>query len=115
MHTGRPLPQEFATRVLADPTRTVVALHGELDVASAPRVRTVVDDVRRHGATRIVIDLRALEFMDSQGPHVLLDLQATSDDGGPSLLVVPGQRAVQRVFELTRTEPVLAWSDRIAS
>jgi anti-sigma B factor antagonist len=87
----------------------VLAVTGELDIATADQVRSAVHDLRRAGATSILIDLRALEFTDSQGPHVMIDLQDESHAGGGRIAVVPGRATVQRVFDLTRTSPRLRW------
>jgi anti-anti-sigma factor len=101
---------EFGTSVVAGTAETVLALSGELDIATTGQVRAAVDDLRRDGTSRILIDLRPLEFMDCQGPRVLLDLRSGSDTDGGTLTLVPGRRAVQRVFDLTDTSRHFLWN-----
>jgi anti-sigma B factor antagonist len=50
---------------------TVVALPGEHDLASAPRVREVLSEAESHGGP-IVVELTPTEFMDSSILGVLL-------------------------------------------
>ena len=76
-------------------------------------MRSAVHDLLRDSTARILIDLRPLEFMDCQGPRVLLDLQDESDDGGTKLTLVPGRRQVQRVFDLTETGRRLVWNGAV--
>ena len=102
-------PREFATEVLADGSDTVLTLAGELDIATAGRVRAAVHDLWHSGIARILVDLRSLDFMDSQGPRVLFDLQDESGTNGNTITLVAGQHTVQRVFELTRTSRYFDW------
>ncbi|MDH2412851.1 STAS domain-containing protein [Nocardioides sp. CER19] len=51
---------------------TVVRLTGELDVSTTGGVRTVLDDLLIDGAPRLVVDLTALDFMDSAGLGLLV-------------------------------------------
>jgi anti-anti-sigma factor len=45
----------------------VVALYGELDLGGVDAVKDEMRRVERTAADRIVVDLSALEFMDSSG------------------------------------------------
>ena len=111
--TGHALPTTpFATYVVADGKHAIVALFGELDIATADDVRSAVHELRSMGATHILIDLRPLEFMDSQGPRVLFDLQDEpgTNGNGSGIALVPGQGHVQRVFDLTRTRACFTWT-----
>lgn len=82
-------------------------------------MRSAVHELRRAGATRILIDLRPLEFMDSQGPRVLADLQDESgtnvNGNGNGIALVPGRDRVQRVFDLTRTSARFTWATPLSS
>jgi anti-sigma B factor antagonist len=83
---------------------TVVTLAGELDIASAPSFERALDallpaDARR----RLVIDLSRLDFMDSTGLRALLLARQRAEANDAELLLRPGPRQVQRVFELSGT------------
>jgi anti-sigma B factor antagonist len=82
---------------------TVLTLSGELDIASAPALERALDDVGASLLHRLVIDLTQVTFMDSTGLRALLLARQRTADGGQELLLCPGPRQVQRVFELSGT------------
>ncbi|NBE54535.1 STAS domain-containing protein [Streptomyces boluensis] len=51
---------------------TVVTLSGEADVYSAPRLREVLRDVIEHGRHRILVEMSAVEMLDSTALGVLV-------------------------------------------
>lgn len=89
---------------------TVVALEGELDVASAPRL---VEEVGRRtdAADRIIVDLSGLSFMDSTGLRALLSASEIAEAAGCSFAIVQGPHQVQRLLRLTRVAERLAIID----
>jgi anti-anti-sigma factor len=77
---------------------------GELDFDTTDELRRAMTSLREAGARRLVLDLRALDFMDSTGLRLVLEWDAESRRDGISFAVVPGSEAVQRVFRVTGTE-----------
>ena len=51
----------------ADDGTVVIALAGELDIASAPELEKAIDRATASGARLVIVDLHGLEFMDSTG------------------------------------------------
>lgn len=98
-------------QVVADGHEARVALDGELDLASAEALEHEVRDLRRAGFDRVVVDLRHVEFLDSTGLRVLLCLREAAKREGHLLVLVPGPRQVQRLFELTATGALFDWRD----
>ncbi len=80
---------------------TLLALHGELDLGSAPVLEAALSELQSVGADRLVIDLGGLSFMDSTGVAVMLRAQQAAQDYGQWLICRPGPRQVQRLLELT--------------
>jgi anti-sigma B factor antagonist len=80
--------------------QAVLALAGELDVASATDAhkRMLHLDLRRGG--RLVLDLSELTFMDSTGIRVILRAEQHARMHGAELVVVRPPGAVMRVLEL---------------
>lgn len=82
-----------------------VALTGELDISSAlvfdDELRRIESDARR---ATLVLDLRALKFLDSTGLRLILSAHARALRCGRRLRVVPGSDAVKRIFRLTGVE-----------
>jgi anti-anti-sigma factor len=88
-----------------------VALFGELDIASADALEAEVRRVEATDAKRIVVDLSALEFMDSTGIRVLLALDARSRSDGNRLGLLRGPPAVHQVLQITQTDTLLPFLD----
>ena len=79
---------------------TVLTVAGELDVAGGPDLRQHVMAAVRTGATRLVLDLTGVDFIDSFGLGVLVGaLKRVRLLDGDLRLVVPEPR-VRRVFEV---------------
>lgn len=76
----------------------LLLVHGELDIATAPQLRTLLDRLRAHDHA-VAVDLKEVTFMDSTGLATLLD--AGVEIRRPSA-------AVKRVFELAGVARLLA-------
>jgi anti-sigma B factor antagonist len=72
---------------------------GELDIATAGRLERALLDDRERG-DRVVLDLAALEFIDSTGLRVIVRGAEAARRDGWELRVRPGPPPVQRVFEI---------------
>jgi len=85
-------------------------LSGELDMDAAGQFDAALMQAETYEV--VVVDLRDLEFMDSTGLNLLLeaDRQARAR-GSCRLLVVRGNPAVQRLFELTQLGDRLTFVD----
>jgi len=80
---------------------TVVRLCGELDIASAPRVREQLIVILDRGAPRpLILDLSRLEFMDSSGTAVLVNTQRRARLLGCTFALVAPQAPVSRVLQV---------------
>ena len=80
----------------------VLALGGELDVASAPRLEQELATAAGGDARLIVLDLRELEFMDSTGLRAVLTAYDAAREDGRGFGLVRGPQQVQRLLSLTR-------------
>jgi anti-anti-sigma factor len=54
-----------------------------------------------------VLDLRDVEFMDTSGVRLIVELMRDEDAGGPELWVVPGDAAVTRLLDMAGLTPRL--------
>lgn len=88
-----------------------IALEGELDLATAEDLQRELLRVEGSDALSIVLDLSALEFIDSTGVRLLLQASARSRANSNRLALLRGPRAVQRVFELTGILDRLPFAD----
>jgi anti-sigma B factor antagonist len=82
---------------------------GEVDVATAPRLREQIIGVLTGGQTRIVLDLDGVSFLDSTGLGVIVGLLKRARTLGGDLRLVCTQPGIRKVFEITaldRTMPL---------
>ncbi len=86
--------------------RLVVALAGEIDLATVGRAYDAVDEVLESDWRHVVLDLREVTFMDGRGLQLLCHLR---DISGPRRVfeMVDGRREVSGVLELAGLEDVL--------
>lgn len=81
--------------------RTVVQVGGEIDVYTAPVLRERLAAMHEAGHHDLVVDLRAVRFMDSTGLGVLIGvLKRTRLVGGRLVLVIDSER-ILKVFHIT--------------
>ncbi len=86
----------------------VLAVGGEVDVATAPRLREKLIELVNDGHHQIVVDLSAVEFLDSTGLGVLVGAlkRVRTHDG--DLALVCTESRVLKVFEITGLTKVFA-------
>jgi|SRR5579884_433421 len=82
------------------PDTTVLAVAGELDLASAPAFKWAVSDELRGGARHVVLDLGRVSFMDSTAIGVLVGLERSLAEG-QWLALADLQSDVRMTFEVT--------------
>jgi anti-sigma B factor antagonist len=91
----------------------VVAVLGEVDVATAPRLRQELLRLvsESDGPPRIVVDLGGVDFLDSTGLGVLLGgLKRVRTKHG-ALVVARAESHVRKAFEITRVIEILPLLD----
>lgn len=79
----------------------VLALRGEIDVYTAPRLRQAIVDLVDGGSRRVVVDMTAVDFLDSTGLGVLVEglKRARTHEG--DLLLVATQEKILKIFDIT--------------
>jgi anti-sigma B factor antagonist len=81
-------------------TTSTLELVGECDLAQRDDLRAAIGGVLVDRPECLVLDLSRLAFIDSSGIHVMIELSERAARQECRLLICPGPRAVQRVFEL---------------
>lgn len=78
----------------------------DVDLSTAPELRSILNDLRAEGHHRVIVDLSGTTFLDSVGVSVLVAAHTRLDDDGGELRIVIGPRT-RRLFELTGLHEVL--------
>jgi anti-anti-sigma factor len=76
-------------------------LSGEVDLVTTTVLADAVERIPLGSVDGVVLDLSRVSFMDSTGVRSVLGLQERCSEAATELRIVPGPRAVQRVFEVT--------------
>jgi anti-sigma B factor antagonist len=95
------------------PPYTVLAVKGEVDVYSAPRLREKLVELVSQGHRQIVVDLESVDFLDSTGLGVLVGglKRLRSHEG--DLTLVCTQARILKVFEITGLTTVFRIADSV--
>jgi anti-sigma B factor antagonist len=89
------------TVVTAPSDTVVVALGGDLDIASVPAVRERLLSLLRPGASRLVIDMSAVRYADASGLEALVSTRRRAVLLGGTLRLAALQPEVARVLIVT--------------
>jgi len=81
--------------------RTIVAVGGEIDVYTAPKLRDKITELVAAGSYDLVVDMEAVEFLDSTGLGVLVGglKKVRAHDG--SLSLICNQDRLLKIFRIT--------------
>ena len=90
----------FHVESILAPGKLVLSLEGELDIGGLEELNAHVRRAARRRIERVVLDLRALTFIDGSGVRAVV---GAARGLGERAVVYPGPPRVHRVFELTGT------------
>jgi anti-sigma B factor antagonist len=103
-------PQLSVNRSDVDAT-VVLQVKGEIDIASVPTLRAVLDGVFAAAAVDVCIDLSPTTFMDSSGVHFLFETLRRAESVGRRLTVIAPEGNVRRVLRISGAESELPLRD----
>ena len=112
----RPNPGDQRAEIAIEPdTREdacLVRVSGEIHLANSGEFARSLLGLLNDGVARVVVDLDAVEFMDSSGIHALRRAAQRGRDSGHKLRIINPVGPVGRLFALTGAETVLPIVDR---
>ena len=88
------------------PTTSLVVLHGQADLHTAPELRDKVAAAIDEGAQNLVIDLTDATFIDSMTLGVLLGAVKRLRPTGGQMRIVVSSSSIRRIFEITLLDRV---------
>jgi len=91
--------------------RYVVAVAGELDIATAAPVEQALQRAEATDARSVIFDLSRLDFMDASGVALLVRANARSRADSNRLIVMRPPRHVMRVLVLSAIAHTLPFAD----
>jgi anti-anti-sigma factor len=96
-------PDDLGYTVEHDPVEgaLLVTASGELDLAAAPRLATVLSIATAGQEPCVVLDLTAVDFIDSTALGAIMHASTEADAAGKSVLVVALEGPVKRLLEIT--------------
>lgn len=91
----------------------VIAVAGEVDLATAPLLRERLDARLDAGKSSLIIDLRATTFLDSTGLGVLVNALKRCREAGGELRLVAVEPRILKLFAITGLQDTFSISSSI--
>ena len=109
------MEQDFRIEERSDGGVPIIAVSGEIDVATAPQLRESLHGVIAEGRATVVLDLLAVTFLDSTALGVLVGALKRCRESGGELHVVVTDPRVMKIFEITGLNNVFPIADSLAA
>lgn len=84
----------------------VIAVRGDLDVYTSPKMREAIMEVLNRGLSRLVVDLNQTVSLDSTALGVLIGGKKRAVEKGGDLKVVCPSQRTRRIFALTSLDRI---------
>ncbi len=101
---------EFSVAVQSEESAEIVAVRGEIDLATADAVRAELNAALERGRP-VVLDLREVAFMDTQGLAVVIEAQQAAASDGTQFAITRAPDHVHRLFDMIGLTPRLTIVD----
>jgi anti-sigma B factor antagonist len=85
----------------------VVTAPEEIDITTAPELRSALLEAAAHGHGTLVADMTRTQFCDSSGLHTLLAAHKRAQAEGGELLLVMSAAPVLRIFAITGIDRII--------
>jgi anti-anti-sigma factor len=95
------MQSHFRVDQRSDGSALVLAVSGELDLATCPELEEHLGRAFASSAELVIVDLRELEFIDSTGLSVLVKAHQQAAEAGARFGLVNGGSQVRRLLSLT--------------
>lgn len=89
-------------------TNGTLHLKGEIDYSVAPQVRTYLHKYAGNSAGSVTLDLGQVEYIDSTGLAILLELRRILQTQQRSIRIAKASKRVTQLFNLTQVSTLFA-------
>ncbi|GAB3601269.1 STAS domain-containing protein [Microbacterium tumbae] len=89
-------------------THVVLSPEGKFNLVAAPPLKARIDDLVAAGKTRLIVDLHAVDFIDSSGLGALIGGLKTARQQGGDLRIAAAGDQVRAVLKLTNLDRILS-------
>lgn len=97
----------IAQGTLTDADWAVLAVAGEVDLATVPELERAVKSVLDDGKANLVIDLSDTSFMDSTGLRVLINADREFKDADRDLAILVKPGPISRLIDVSGMDELL--------
>jgi anti-sigma B factor antagonist len=101
----------LAIQVHLDASSTVIELEGDLDISTFRALEEELERAEAADPEKLVIDLSAVRFADSQGIACLIQAVERAGDRDLEIQFLRGPASIERVFEITGLADYLPFAD----
>jgi anti-sigma B factor antagonist len=99
--------EPIIARIDRDDGATTIVLAGNLDLSTASELHHALDAECSSSPSRLVLDIAAVEFIDSAALHLFITMSSRLADGGGSLEIVQVPERLRRIFSITKLDALL--------
>ncbi len=103
--------EDFRISVRDDSGSPTVVVEGEVDVATAPSLRDELYRLIEGGASRVVVDLSGMDFIDSTGLGVFVGALKRARERGGGIELRGLKPSARKVFEITGLDSAFTIAD----
>ena len=93
---------------------TVIAVSGELDVFTAPKLDASIAEAIEGGSVNLIVDLTDVTFLDSTGLGSMVKGLKRARGQGGSLKVVASAERIVKVFRITGLDQAMSLTDSLS-
>jgi anti-anti-sigma factor len=101
----------LAIRSERDGPSHLIEVFGELDIATAPRLDEELRRIEALDQKQVLLDLRGLDFIDSEGVRVLLAATRRFRSGSTRLRMFRGGPEIERILRILGLDKDLPFLD----
>jgi anti-sigma B factor antagonist len=86
----------------------VVAVEGEVDVYTAPRVKDAIHELIEAGNVKLAVNLEGVKYIDSTGLSVFVSAQKKLQEKSGRLVLITTNPRIHKVLTLTGLSEIFA-------